>query len=205
MGYFDNWDNVQAYIRQAQDHDGRALVAALRQYLPAGAKVLELGMGPGSDLLLLRECYQATGSDASALFLEAFRRRQPGIPLLRLDAASIKTAQRFDGIYSNKVLHLLTRAQLRASFARQAEILLVGGIALHSFWHGDDDYVMQGQRTILYRQETLRPLLDPRLELVACQRYAEIEAGDSFYILLRKPRADGGATKSASGGAPAPV
>ncbi len=45
----------------AAGYDGRELIAALTNYLPAGAEVLELGMGPGVDLDLLSQTYQVTG------------------------------------------------------------------------------------------------------------------------------------------------
>lgn len=55
----------------AKGYNGRELIAVLNKYLPAGAMVLELGMGPGKDLNLLAQRYTVTGSDTSREFLAA--------------------------------------------------------------------------------------------------------------------------------------
>ena len=55
MDYFDDEQNVRDYIRMAEGYDGRALVDKLGAYLGEGATVLELGMGPGIDLDMLRD------------------------------------------------------------------------------------------------------------------------------------------------------
>ena len=65
MGHFDERKNVETYIEMAAGYDGRKLIAILRQHLPAGSTVLELGMGPGVDLDLLAETYTVAGSDSS--------------------------------------------------------------------------------------------------------------------------------------------
>ena len=113
------------------------LVAKLGEYLPAGSTVLELGMGPGKDLALLREHFQATGSDSSPIFVERYRAAFPAADVLLLDVVTMETDRRFDAIYSNKVLYHLSRQRLAQSFQRQAAILNTSGILLHSFWVGE--------------------------------------------------------------------
>lgn len=186
MGYYDDTDNVDEYIRQAAGYDGRHLIEALKAVLPAGSTLLELGMGPGKDLLLLEEHYQASGSDRSAVFLRRFRRLHPHIGVMALDAVTIDTDQRYDGIYSNKALIHLSRDELRASFRRQAKVIKAGGIALHAFWHGDGEADFHGLRFVYYREDTLKPLLGSDFEVLDCKRYTEIEAEDSLYVLLRR-------------------
>ncbi len=68
MGYFDSEENVDAYIAMADGYDGAELIALFARYLPEGSSVLELGMGPGKDLDLLRPSYRVTGSDTSRVF-----------------------------------------------------------------------------------------------------------------------------------------
>ena len=63
VDYYDSEENVEQYIQMASGYDGKLLIDALRAYLPRGAKALELGMGPGKDLLLLKDRYRVTGSD----------------------------------------------------------------------------------------------------------------------------------------------
>lgn len=118
MGYYDDKENVEQYIRMAASYDGKLLVDAIGKYLPNGSRVLELGMGPGKDLLMLKQVYQVIGSDSSAIFVERFRKLHPNIRVALLDAVTIETDEQYHGIYSNKVLYHLTRDELIASFER---------------------------------------------------------------------------------------
>ena len=138
MGYYDDPKNVQQYIEMAEGYDGRELIAALARHLPAGATVLELGMGPGKDLDLLKQTFRATGSDFAQPFIDRYRKQHPQADLLLLDAitmeAAIDAGRTFDAIYSNKVLYHLTLDELRASLRNQARVLDPGGLLLHALW-----------------------------------------------------------------------
>ena len=107
MGYFDTNEGVDQYIKMAEGYDGRELVEVLRSYVPSGSSVLELGMGPGTDFVLLQPCFRATGSDRSGIFVNRYRALEPSADVLVLDAVDIDTERRFDAIYSNKVMQHL--------------------------------------------------------------------------------------------------
>ncbi len=186
MGYFDEAKNVDEYIQMVDGYDGRELIAVLRMHLPAGSTVLELGMGPGKDLDLLAESYTMTGSDSSNVFLDLYRDKHPVADLLELDAAAIETERTFDCIYSNKVLHHLAKLDLHRSFTRQKERLTDGGLLMHSFWHGDKEEEHHGLRFVYYTEDALLNAIGPGFEVVAINRYKEMEDDDSFYVLLRK-------------------
>ena len=186
MGYFDDVENVEAYIKMAEGYDGRELIAVLKRYLEPGATVLELGMGPGKDLDLLREQFRVTGSDSSQAFLKRYRQAHPDADLLQIDAAVLDTERHFDAIYSNKVLHHLTKTQLKSSFRQQAQLLNNAGILLHSFWYGDKEEAFSGLRFVYYTEQTLGEMLGDGYEILEIQRYAEMEEGDSFYVVLKK-------------------
>jgi len=191
MSYYNNEKNVEEYIRMAEGYDGRAFVQLLKEMLPEGASVLELGMGPGKDLLLLSEHFQAAGSDSSPIFLEKFREVHPDADLLQLDAVTLETGRKFDCIYSNKVLIHLTREELTESFRRQEEILKPGGILLHTFWYGDSEEEFNGLRFLYYTRETLEEVLGDKFEILAFEEYAEMEDGDSFYVVLKREKLKG--------------
>ena len=188
MGYFDKRENVDQYLQMAEGYDGRELIAILQKHLPAGASVLELGMGPGKDLDLLAESYNATGSDSSDVFLDLYRDAHPTADLLNLDAVTVETDRTFDCIYSNKVLHHLARLDLHPSFVRQWEILAPGGLMMHSFWHGDGEEEHHGLRFVYYTEETLLDAIAADDQVVATGQYRELEDDDSFYVLLRRAR-----------------
>lgn len=190
MGFFDTDEGVEQYAKMAEGYDGRELVEQLVQLRPGGGELLELGMGLGKDLALLAEHFTVTGSDSSQVFLRRYR-DQPSaleVELLELDAVSFEgldAGRRFDVIYSNKVLHHLEREQLPRSWARQAQHLRSGGLAFHSFWHGEGDAEFSGAHFSYYTRESLAAGLPPELELERCTRYTEMEDDDSMLVILR--------------------
>lgn len=188
MEFYNSEKGVADYIKMADGYDGKKLIAKLRPHLKAGATVLELGMGPGKDLDLLAEHYTVTGSDFSAKFLDRYLANNPDADLLQLDAITIETDRHFDAIYSNKVLHHLSDADLAQSVARQAHVLSDGGLVLHSFWYGDRFEEIAGM-TFFYRDETfLRSLFSDDFDFEAMVRYTEMEDDDSIYVIARSTK-----------------
>ena len=186
MGYYHTRETVDEYVEMAEGYDGRELIEVLKQHLKPGATVLELGMGPGKDLDILSESFLATGSDTSQVFLKRYRAEHPDADLLLLDAVTLDTGRRFDGIYSNKVLMHLTREQVSASLRRQAEVLNDRGVLLHSFWYGEQEEEFSGLLFVQYTEVSFDQVVGPEFEIVKTERYAEMEEGDSIYFVLKK-------------------
>jgi len=186
MGYYDDPKNVEQYVQMADGYDGQSLIKILQEHLPQGASVLELGMGPGTDLILLSEHYQATGSDHSLAFVERFKKLHPNLDAVQLDAAAMNTDKTFDAIYSNKVLHLLSTEQLKTSFQQQARVLNSGGIALHSFWYGDHEEEYHEMRSVYYTEASLRASIGSEYEIKDIQRYDEMDKDDSLSLVLKR-------------------
>ena len=186
MGYYDEKKNVEEYVKMAEGYDGQELIQILRRHLKPGATVLELGIGPGKDFELLSEHFQVTGSDNSAVFLERYREKNAEADLVLLNAVTMEIERRFDCIYSNKVLHHLTRAELKASLQRQADVLNDHGILFHSFWAGDKEEEHVGLRFVYYSEERLRELIGNEYEVLEVKIYAEMGDRDSIYLMLQK-------------------
>jgi len=186
MSYYHDPENAQEYIELAEGFDGRELIEALSKHLPAGATVLELGIGPGKDLDILSETFQAAGSDYARPFLDRYRNLHPEADLLLLDAVTVDTERTFDAIYSNKVLYHLTREELCTSLRHQARALNPGGVLFHSLWYGEGEEDMYGLHFAYYTEETFSQLVGDEYEIVETARYTEIETNDSFYVVLRK-------------------
>ena len=153
MGFFDTEKGVNQYIKMAEGYDSAELIKILQKYLPKNSTVLELGIGSGKDMNILTKLYAVTGSDNSQIFLDKYKKINLDADLLLLDAVTMKTDRRFDCIYSNKVLHHLTREDLAKSFQRQKEILNPNGIAFHSFWKGNKTENMEGLLFTYYEIE----------------------------------------------------
>ncbi len=189
MGFYDTEEGVKQYIEMAEGYDGAELVEVLHKKLPQGSTVLELGMGPGKDLDLLRRPYRATGSDSSAAFLDLYRRKNSQADLLLLDARTMETERKFDCIYSNKVLHHLTKDELKTSLQKQRDLLSVDGLLMHSFWYGTKEEEHEGLRFIHYTEQELKDLTADGYELLELERYEEMVQDDSIYMLLRNSQA----------------
>lgn len=191
MGYFDDRKRAEEYIEMVEGYDGRELIEVVKEYLPEGASLLELGMGPGTDLDLLRQTYRVTGSDSAQSFLDIYQERNEEADLLLLDATILDTDRSFDGIYSNKVLVHLSEDELRQSFLRQEVVLNPQGILFHTFWYGDREEFFHGLRFRYYTEEMLLRIVESRFEVLAMERYTEMEEDDSIYLVLRaRPESD---------------
>ena len=184
MGFYDTEDGVQEYVEAAEGYDGAELVEVLNKHLAQGSTVLELGMGPGKDLELLGRTYQVTGSDNSAAFLDSYRKKNRKADLLLLDARAMETDRRFDCIYSNKVLHHLTKDELTTSLQKQREVLRTDGLLMHSFWYGTKEEEHEGLRFVHYTEQELEQFAAEGYEVLDMNRYEEMAQDDSIYLVV---------------------
>ena len=84
------------------------------------------------------------------------------------------------------MLHHLDQTELKQSLQRQKDVVRSDGILFHSFWYGDHTEEHHGLRFTYYTEAILTSLIDSAWEIVLMERYAEMEADDSIYILLKK-------------------
>ena len=184
--YYQTKESVEEYISLANNSNGSQLIEKLKSYLPAHSKLLEIGSGPGTDFQLLKKDYQVIGSDYSVEFLRRLRRSNSGDEFLNLDAVTLKTDEKFDGIYSNKVLQHLTDLELKESIARQVELLHFNGIICHSFWKGEGEERFKVLLVNYQTEETLRMLFEGHFEVLLLETYLEFEEGDSILFIGRR-------------------
>lgn len=185
--FFNDLSEVKCYIKDSEGYDGSELINRLRKYLPVGAAILELGIGPGKDMdLLIKEGFFVTGSDISQPFLDLYRKRNPEADLLLIDAVNIDTGRKFDCIYSNKVMIHLNKEELRESLKNQHNNLNSNGILAHSLWYGNKKENWNGVPFFYYNEDTLIELVTGMFEVVELSRYNEMEEGDSMFVILRK-------------------
>ena len=98
--------------------------------------------------------------------------------LLLLDAVTIQTDRRFDCIYSNKVLHHLSRQNLTKSLQRQKKVLNPNGIAFHSFWRGNKVEEMKDLLFTYYETEDLKKIIEYDFDILTLEMYTEIEKNE---------------------------
>lgn len=186
MDYYDDIKNVKSYIEMAKECDASYLIEKLSLYAAEGTSVLEIGMGPGNDLKLLKEKFVATGSDKYHKFVDEYKNSNKDDDVLVLDAVTLATDRKFDVMYSNKVLMHLTREELKNSIDRQSEILNDGGVILHTFWKGKGEETFSGMLNVYYIEEELQILISEKFEVLLLESYAEFEENDSIVVLAKK-------------------
>ncbi len=184
--YYQNKESVEEYIQLAKDASGKNLIEQLRQILPEGSEVLEIGSGPGTDYAILSETYQVVGSDYSAVFLGHLKAEYPQGQFLQLNAITLEIERTFDGIYSNKVFQHLADEELASSVQRQAAILRPGGIVCHSFWKGTGSEFFKNMLVNYQDEVTLRNVFAEGFEVLSIELYKEFEEGDSILLIARK-------------------
>ena len=184
--YYQSKESVEGYLKAAADVNSKPLIEKLKGFLSAGSTLLELGSGPGTDWQILNETYNVTGSDNSDEFLNHLRANNQGGEFLNLDAVKIKTEEKFDGIYSNKVLHHLEDDELATSMARQLETLNRNGIICHSFWKGEGTDMFSGMFVNYHTTSELKTLFEPEFEILFLEEYKEFEDDDSLLLIARK-------------------
>ena len=183
MGFYDDEKTARQYITMAEGFDGRELIEILRRHLPQGASILEIGMGPGVDLKILKKHFQVTGSDNSEFFLDRYRDSDPDADLIHLDAVGLDTERTFDCIYSNKVLHHLTDEELTKSLCRQKAILSSTGLIMHTFWRGTGVEEHHGLRFVNQTEDSLRSIVNNVFNVVDIVVYKEMDDDDSLFVL----------------------
>ncbi len=184
--YYHSKKHVMEYINMAKGYDGAELIKILKKHLPEKSTVLELGMGPGIDLDILKNDFDVTGSDNSDIFLDMYREKHPNADLIHLDAETLITNRKFDCIYSNKVLHHLSTKKLKKSLQKQKELLNYPGMLFHSFWHGDKEEIYKGLRFVYYTKEELINYFSENFEIIEIETYKEMEDNDSIYVIVKR-------------------
>lgn len=184
--YYNKEDNVNNYIKMALPYNGKYLINRMKDFLPPGSTVLELGMGPGKDLDILKKNYTVTGSDKSEIFVKKYLQKNPGADVFVMDALNMQLSRKFDAIYSNKVLHHLSTSELGESLKKQADILNHEGLVVHSFWKGDREDVLSGMRFLYYKPETLQKIFSENYTILSIEKYEEELPSDSILVIAKK-------------------
>lgn len=193
FSFYNDPEKVVGYIEMTKEFDGSSLIHILKGFLDPGARVLELGMGPGKDMdSLIEKGFGVTGSDISRPFLDLYLEKHPKADLMLLNAVSLDTDRKFDCIYSNKTMIHLNPTELKESLKNQHRVLNSKGLIAHSFWYGNEEWKGEedenenGVQACDYTEKTLLPLIEGMFEMVEISRYSQFEDGDSMFVVMKK-------------------
>lgn len=184
--YYKTKASVQEYIELAKDVNSIQLIKKLKQILPTNSILLEIGSGPGTDWNILNKDYKVIGSDNSQEFLNHLISENPKGRFLELDAITLNTTEKFDGIYSNKVLQHLKDSELMDSIKRQHEILKPDGIICHSFWKGEGSEIFKGLFVNYHSEKGLQDFFEAYFDILIIENYTEFEETDSLVLIGKR-------------------
>ena len=146
--------SAEAFWEGTRDHDVRQNVAALLRHVEGAApfSLLDLGCGPGRDLVTFRELgHEAIGVDGAARFVAMARALsgcevwQQNLLALALPAAS------FDGIFANAVLQHVPESELARVLGELHAALKPRGVLFSSIPRGNGEAGWNNQRYSVYR------------------------------------------------------
>ncbi len=142
----------------------RAFLDSLVRRLPDGARVLELGSGPGRDAAyLLERGVQLQPSDAVTAFLDQMRER--GLDPVRVDVLTDDLGGPWAAVLASAVLLHLTPGELAVALDRAHTAVEAGGLLAVTLKEGDgygwSDHTLGLPRYFTYwRPAALRTLLE---------------------------------------------
>ncbi len=174
---------VEQYYEMIKDYDNTFVIEQFKKFVPKNFTVLELGFGTGIDYLALREQYNITISDYSSAFIKKFKEIH-NVDALQLDAKTINITEKFDCIFTNKVLHVFSNVELEQSFINQHRVLNNGGLIFHTFWYDESGVADEYKNNV--NKKALNKLLNTKFELVDTVIYSEMETDDSILVVARK-------------------
>jgi len=186
MKTYETKDGVEDYIRMCDGYDNSKFQNELLNHLKEGSSLLEVGMGPGNDFEWLSNTYRVTGSDYSKEFIEKAKARFPEGEFIILDAVSLKSDKKYDGIYSCKVYQHFELDLIEKSLKNQFELLNENGVIAHSFWIGDTVFEGGDMKAIYHNKDRLLSLIRDRFTILEEIEYEEFEPNDSVFILAKK-------------------
>ncbi|MBD0400760.1 trans-aconitate 2-methyltransferase [Flammeovirga sp. EKP202] len=184
--YYLSKEGVEDYVNMAKEVNSEQLIEKLKEHLAAQSMLLELGSGPGTDWRILSQTFTAVGSDYSMEFVKYLKRNNPAGTFLHLDAITLDTFLRFDGVYANKVMQHLTDEEIKKSLEKHSGILNKEGIICHSYWKGEGDEIFKGLFVNYQNEEKLQELYEEHFEILKIEVYKEFEEDDSIVILAKK-------------------
>ena len=148
-------DNAQRFHDGTHDHDvSQNINTLLRHILQSGTlDILDLGCGPGRDLLHLKSLgHNPTGLDGAQHFCE-MARTMSGCPVLHQNLLALELPEsNFDGIFANAVLFHVPRQELPKVLSALFNSLKPEGVFFSSNPRGHNEEGWQGDRYGSYHE-----------------------------------------------------
>lgn len=152
--------NAAWFDQRTRANDMRPRMQPFIDLLPRGAKILDVGCGPGRDVKTFRELgFDAMGIDGSHAMIELARTIAPDATFQQVAFDEIEFADAFDGIWASASLLHVPADQIDDVLTRLARALRTPGIIYMSVKAGDGKRIHEDGRFFNdYSESTLRAL-----------------------------------------------
>jgi SAM-dependent methyltransferase len=145
--------SAEGFWEGTQDHDVSQNIEALLAELdgPGPKRILDLGCGPGRDLIAFRDLgHHPVGLDGTLAFVE-MARRQSRVDVLHQNFLTLDLPQaHFDGVFANATLFHVPTSELARVLGELRRCLRPGGVLFASNPRGDNHEGWNGQRYCVY-------------------------------------------------------
>jgi len=129
------------------------------QYIKPGARILDLGCGPGRDLLFFRQNgFSVSGIDNAEKFVN-FAREYSGCPVSLADFRKISFSEEFEGIWACASLLHLNKDELHNVLERSVKALKPEGIFYMSFKYGSFEGIRNGRYFLFLNENEFRKII----------------------------------------------
>lgn len=172
--------------RKTTVHYNYRIVNLLDEYLLDQSKILKIGSKTGSDLVKLSKHYQITGSAHEIGDVEVLQAKHPNIRIKHLDIFALTIKEKYDCIYSNKILAALTPDELATSLITQANHLNEEGIILLTLPYGKEPFEKDNQVIQAYTETTITQFIPDSLQIIMLDSYYDKAKDDSLLVILKK-------------------
>ena len=147
LGHYAN--NAAGFWEGTKDHDVHQNIDALLSAIsaPPPYRILDLGCGPGRDLIALKKLgHEPVGLDGALPFVE-MARRQSGCDVWHQDLLAMRLpAGSFDGVFANASMFHVPRQELDRVLGELWATLKPGGILFSSIPRGENEEGFKGDR-----------------------------------------------------------
>lgn len=181
MSRWTEQDSVNKYIEMRKNYTTSPTVYQfVKEYTTSTATLLELGSGPGIDAVKMNEFCKVTASDFSKPFIE-YIKENTELNCIELNALDISLEDKYNVIFSNKVLSEFNEKDFIKSIEEQFKNLKKHGTLIHSLWLKNVDNV--------FDIPTINKILD-NTYIDHFEFYSEDEENDSIIVALRRKQHD---------------
>jgi len=157
MKFYD--DHAERYAAQTLSIDMTSLYERFLSYLPAGAKILDAGCGPGRDLRFFRsKGYHAEGFDSSIEMVKLALKEN--LPVRHLSFEQVDWSCCFDAVWASASLLHLPKSSVPSAVMKLVQVLKEKGVLYASLKVGEGESLSEDGRFFsYYREEEVRQMI----------------------------------------------